>query len=240
MQRLLSYGSRLARGSAAPLGLLAAWLLSLAPAGAQPTNDNFGSATVLTGGWGSITGDSTGATAEPDEPSHGGFPAMASVWYQWTAPINGEVSLDTLNSSFDTILAVYTGTGTSVKLLTQVAANDDMFPAITNLISGVSGFGGINLYDLPFAGPSSLRFNATAGTTYYFAVDAKFGFSGQFQLNWAYHSGGVFRFATEEFDNIDYGRPNGATFLPLYQAVDTESEKFIGDESTIGTYSTLR
>src|SRR5262249_28222687 len=150
--------SLLARALAAPLGLLYAGLFLGSALGAQPpANDNFASATVLTGRWGSLTNDSTRAPAEPGEPSHAGFPANASVWYQWTARVSGEVSLDTLNSSFDTVLAVYTGT--SVTLLTQIAANDDMFPAS---------------YGPPYTGPSTLRFNATAGTTYYFAVDGSF------------------------------------------------------------------
>ena len=99
---------------------------------AQPTNDMFANAAPISGQWGSILGRNIGATAEPGEPSHAGFPATASIWYKWVAPFNGEVTLDTLGStnanglSLDTVLAVYTGP--DISHLTQVAANDDLYP----------------------------------------------------------------------------------------------------------------
>ncbi len=88
-------------------------------------------------------------------------------------------------------------------------------------------------YQLPFTGPSLLRFNASAGTTYYFAVDTKssttsdylaetYGFStGPVTLNWAFHPSGVFRFATEEFDMANW---QGAVPAPLFQCSEWESE----------------
>ena len=226
MQRLLLNCSLFACRGAVLLALLAGLLSQTRSASAQPANDNFASATALTGGWGSVSGDSSGATAEPGEPSHAGFPASASVWYQWTAPVSGQVSLDTLNSSFDTVVAVYTGT--NVAYLTQVAANDDMFPANRTRFPIISGRVS---YFLPFTGPSSLHFNATAGTTYYFAVDGAAGASGQFALSWAYHPGGVFRFATEDFDYSF----TGGTGLPLYQCSEWETFS-TENETTIGTY----
>ncbi len=93
-----------------------------------PANDNFASATALdsisTGG--SITGNNMGATAETGEPFHAGFAVGQSVWYKWVAPQDGEVEMDTIGSSFDTLLGVYSGT--SVSMLSQMAANDDLFP----------------------------------------------------------------------------------------------------------------
>ncbi len=44
------------------------------------------------------------------------------VWYQFTAPVGGRLSVDTFGSDFDTGLAVYTG---SCAALTEVACNDD-------------------------------------------------------------------------------------------------------------------
>ena len=82
--------------------------------------------------------------------------------------------------------------------------------------------GGANEYELeqPFtgfpgtsasgSGASGLRFNAKAGVTYYFAVDGKNGGGGQFNLNWAYHSSGVFKFAGENRD-LTTGIPNKNT-----------------------------
>lgn len=94
-----------------------------------PPNDYFANALSLgTQLSGSISGNNIGATAEPNEPLHAGFPASQTVWYSWTAPASGDVEMDTIGSSFDTVLAVYTGT--SLSTLTQVAANDDLYPTI--------------------------------------------------------------------------------------------------------------
>jgi hypothetical protein len=46
-----------------------------------------------------------------------------TAWWNWTAPANGTVTFDTGGSSFDTVLAVYTGA--AVGSLSQVACNDD-------------------------------------------------------------------------------------------------------------------
>src|SRR5262249_1016028 len=143
---------------------------------------------------------------------HAGFPARHSIWYKWVAPDNGEVSLDTLGvSGLDTVLAVYTGT--SISALTQVAASDDLYPAaqqnektivhqplvLSVPINTNPATVGSFLYNQPFNGPSGLRFNATSGTTYYFAVDTKSAM-GPIPLNWAFHPSGVFRFASEDVD----------------------------------------
>ena len=44
------------------------------------------------------------------------------VWYQFTAPVSGQLIVDTFGSDFDTGLAVYTG---SCDSLTEIACNDD-------------------------------------------------------------------------------------------------------------------
>ena len=44
------------------------------------------------------------------------------VWYQFTAPVSGQLTVDTFGSDFDTGLAVYTG---SCGSLTEIACNDD-------------------------------------------------------------------------------------------------------------------
>jgi uncharacterized delta-60 repeat protein len=93
-----------------------------------PVNDNFANAPMLVTGplWGSVAGNTVGATAENGEPRHAGFAPTNSVWYKWVAPQDGEVQVDTMGSSIDTTLAVYTGN--SVDALSQVAANDDLYP----------------------------------------------------------------------------------------------------------------
>jgi len=63
------------------------------------------------------------------------------VWYQFTAPVNGVLIVDTFGSDFDTGLAIYTG---SCGALTEAACNDDT--------------GGVT---------SQVTIPTTAGTTYY-------------------------------------------------------------------------
>ena len=153
---------------------------------AQPANDNFVNAQLLPGDFGTLDADTTGATAEPGEPNHAGYPASASVWYKWQPTVTGQVQIDTLNSGIDTVLAVYTAptAGTDISTLNFLVANDD----INSSYSGLS---------LPWIGPSGVRFNAQEGVTYYIAVDGYMGEAGPIELSWAYRSAGVFRFTAD-------------------------------------------
>ena len=221
------------------IGFLAGLCLVAGMVGAQPVNDNFANATVITGGYGTTNVDNTQASAQAGEPPHAGFRANASVWYQWRAPADGEMTMDTLStcsaftdpftgqttvSYLDTVLAVYTGA--DVGHLTQIAANDDQFPIQMLKITGFDpNFSGDGEGLFP-TGPSLVRFNAVSNTVYYVAVDTKPGFQGNLVLNWAYHSSGVFRWATEQFDS--------ATTLPVF--VCTSEESFPDDLSTWESY----
>jgi hypothetical protein len=123
----------------------AACLLAAPPASAQPPNDPFAAAQALSGLPASAAGTNVDATHEPGEPGHGEF-SVGSVWYSWTAPATQTVTIDTCRASYDTLLAVYTGT--SLGDLRRVGASDDAC--------------GLR---------SRVRFQATAGTTYFIAVD---------------------------------------------------------------------
>jgi hypothetical protein len=92
------------------------------------------------------TGTNLGASKESGEPNHGGNVGGASIWYGWTAPQTDTVTIDTCGSAINTLLGVYTGS--AVNNLTAVADNDD-----------VCGIG------------SAVTFAASAGTTYWIAVD---------------------------------------------------------------------
>src|SRR6266567_4872843 len=236
--RRLRFNVSVGNSLLAPLGIFA-WL-SLAPANgnAQPVNDNWANAQTLSGVWASATNDNSSATREPGEPSHAGFPATNSIWYKWTAPSDGEVTVDTIGSGFgqllpifDTVLAVYDGT--NVTTLRQVAANDDLYPFAHEIVTSqvIEGLLPVPIpillqYALPFSGPSTLRFNATAGTTYYIAADTKNGDTGPIVVNLAYHPSGVFRFATEDFDFL--------TGAPLFQC--SELDSFEDNDSVAITY----
>jgi hypothetical protein len=127
---------------------------------AVPGNDNFANGQVVSGGAGSVNGNNLGATKEANEPDHAANAGGGSIWYYWTAPASGPVTIDTQGSSFDTVLAVYTGT--SVGTLTLIASNDD---TATNV-------------------QSRIDFTAASGTTYRIAVDGYDGDSGMLVLNW--------------------------------------------------------
>ena len=130
MRRMLQNFSRLNRLPFLAIGSLAGWLLISQTASAQP--DDFANAQELFGSWGSVTNDNSGASLEAGEPNHGGQNAGNSIWYKWTAPTDGEVSMDTIGSLgpsgaiLDTVIGVYVGNNLSS--LTQVAANDESFP----------------------------------------------------------------------------------------------------------------
>lgn len=126
-----------------------------------PANDAFANATLLTTN-GSVLATNLLASKEPGEPKHDGNNGGHSLWWKWTAPSNGAVVINTDNSTFNTVLAVYTGT--TVSNLTQIAADDDENTSQGQLTSQV-------------------RFQAIAGTQYEIAVDGKGGATGIVQLN---------------------------------------------------------
>ncbi|MEI6714148.1 MAG: SUMF1/EgtB/PvdO family nonheme iron enzyme [Verrucomicrobiota bacterium] len=134
---------------------------NLALANAAPANDSFALATeMLPLGAGQFTGSNSAASLESGEPSrHMG----ASLWYKFTAPSNGPLRVDTNGSNFDTYLFAYNG-GPSMGALNFLAGNDD----------GGNG------------GASALTVTATAGTTYYFAVDGYLGRRGNVTFNWSF------------------------------------------------------
>jgi len=124
-----------------------------------PVNDNFASASTLAGSSWTSPGSNVNGTSESGEPSHAGQAPAKSVWYSWTAPSSGSVTMGTAGSAFDTVLAVYTGS--SLGALTAVAANDNRTTGVTD---------------------SQVTFQAVAGTVYRIAVDGKSGASGNLTI----------------------------------------------------------
>ncbi len=145
-------------GLAAESGVIALRVAHAAGA-VVPANDGFAAAAALSGTKAAWTGFNIGATAEAGEPDHAGRPAARSIWWNWTAPGAGLVTLTTAGSGIDTVLAVYTGA--SVSSLTKVVANDDDGTQRT----------------------SRVVFKAAAGGTYRITVDGAGGASGQISLS---------------------------------------------------------
>ena len=114
-----------------------------------PSNDACSAAKQIAGDAYTYTIDTTAATTEAGDPVLCYGSGGNSVWYKFTAPANGEVTVDTIGSSYDTVLAAYSvDTGTCSGTFTQVDCNDDI-PS-------------------PSSSQSSITFRVTAGTTYYF------------------------------------------------------------------------
>lgn len=113
-----------------------------------PENDNFASATEMSGTNGVLSGSNLAATPEPGEPIADGAQGH-SVWFTWTPPTNGMIILNETNGPVIFTdqyngLEVTTFTGDDVTNLTAVSTN--------------------------VLGPSYI--SVLGGTTYHFAVDA--------------------------------------------------------------------
>jgi hypothetical protein len=140
-------------------GVSDAFLIRLNDAPGLPVNDDFAARLPLTGSRLTTTGRSTGATKQNGEPNHAGNPGGASLWWSWTAPADGRLTLSTEGSDFDTLLAAYTGNAPGA--LTTVAGNDDAAPGMKT---------------------GKVKFTVVGGVTYQIAVDGKDGATGAVDL----------------------------------------------------------
>jgi hypothetical protein len=135
----------------------------LESAGFPPENDNFSNRIVLTGLPTTTGGANANATRESGEPDHTDESfgqGNRSVWWSWTSPINGNVTISTSGSPFDTLLGVYTGNTASS--LAVIAQNDQ---------------------DPQGGNDSRVSLTTTAGTIYQIAVDGYFSSTGNITLN---------------------------------------------------------
>ncbi len=112
---------------------------------------------------GSQVFSTVGSLKDPGEPDHCGVRGGASQWFAFEAEEDGVFAVNTEGSTFDTVLAVYTGTNANFASLTPVACDND---------SGTNGL------------TSSLHFITRAGTVYYIVVDGVNGASGTVVLNY--------------------------------------------------------
>ncbi len=104
-----------------------------------PTNDNFSTAKLVNTSPYSTTQDTRGATNEGTDPNCVG---RASVWYQYTPATGGNLELNTNGSSYDTLLAVFTGAQSN---LTQVGCDDDSGDGTDSMIN-IPVNAGVTLY----------------------------------------------------------------------------------------------
>ncbi|MBP5510013.1 MAG: leucine-rich repeat protein [Kiritimatiellae bacterium] len=131
------------------------WLENYLASFPVPENDSFANAFLLEEIPMRAVGTNINATAEEDDPLETEFGSETSVWWKWTAEVDGDLIFDTFGSTFDTVMGVYT-LGPSNTLAT-VATNDD-------------GERGYEEAEEENRGGSSVTFWASAGTTYYIAI----------------------------------------------------------------------
>jgi sugar lactone lactonase YvrE len=114
-----------------------------------PTNDAFEAPVSLAGTTPSSSVSFVGATRQAGEPAHQSAAVGGSVWWSWTAPSTGFVTVDASSSASGTVLGIYTGT----TLATLSAVPPVPAYAATRT-------------------PSRLTFAATAGTPYQIALES--------------------------------------------------------------------
>jgi hypothetical protein len=110
---------------------------------------------------------SVGSTREDGEPATCGVVGAATSWYALVAEADGPISVNTVGSNFDTVIAVYTDTGEGPGLfdgLRPVTCNDNASATVTT---------------------SAVQFCARAGTVYFIQVDGAGGAVGTVKLNFS-------------------------------------------------------
>jgi len=178
--------------------------------------DEFVTAVPLVGNSITAAGSNVGMSKEPGEPNHAGNPGGKSAWCRWTAPASGPVTITTAGSTFNTLLAVYTGS--SVSALTWVAS-DNNSGGLTNR--------------------SIVQFNAIAGTTYNIAVDGYNGASARIDLALTLSTSSTAN--PPEFDSISHLSDGRAQIVILgdpNRAYSVEASVDFKDWTPLGPVST--
>lgn len=197
--------------------------LSLNIAAATPANDNFADAEQLTGIRVSVTRSNVEATKEAGEPNHAGNTGGKSVWFKWTAPMSRVMAVTTNRSAgnIDTLLHVYTGT--DLASLNSRTLNNNI--------------------NSPTNKRSFSRFSATAGTTYYIAIDGYNDGSqsiaeGEFILDIQ----PSFQFEGADYDNdgmtdLAYFRPSNGSWNYIGTSDNVTRTRYWGTEGDIPVVS---
>jgi hypothetical protein len=117
---------------------------------AQPPNDDFANATIVTEPLPFVDSvDTTDATVEPTDPEPSCVGTTHTVWYSYTPSADGRIGVDTFGSDYDTTLSAWVGEPGN---FAEVACNDDTFDSVQSLI----------------------RFDVTSGVTYFIMAGSFF------------------------------------------------------------------
>ena len=116
------------------------------------------------------------ASKEFGEPEHAGNAGGASVWYKFKAPYDGKITIDILESGFDTLMGMYIGK--TLNTLKEITSNDDAFKDI----------------DLEFdPGISQLSQSLEKGQQVYIAIDGYGGDKGGVAVRTFFHKSDIHR-----------------------------------------------
>ncbi|MET0694187.1 MAG: hypothetical protein ABWY56_09655, partial [Propionibacteriaceae bacterium] len=211
------------------LAALAVPVLSQPAYASGSAGDDFRFANIIVGSRGGTHISNVGSTAEPGEPSHAKTPDLKpdkpdhSTWFSWTAPASGRMIFRTKGSSFDTVMAAYTGS--SLTSLTQLASNDDVrseFPFERNR--------------------SQIAFVAQAGVNYHIAVDSFTGAQapdqvqqGRIHLSWDGNDDFAHPIALNPSGSVAFSDNDGATLEPGEPVHST-----LGGKATASEWFTFR
>lgn len=141
-------------------GTTTAWL-TINIVNPSSSNDFFDLRTTLTGTNIIVNGTTAAATRETGEPYHAGYSPAGSLWWTWTAPRSGFVTISATSEVFDTLLAAYTGN--ALNSLSCVASNNNW----------------------RWDSNSLLFFQAVSGAVYQIAIDGDYS-SGAFGMHLTY------------------------------------------------------
>lgn len=100
------------------------------------------------------------ATSEGPRPACGDGPTGKTIWYRYTAIVDGGIHADTFGTNYDTVLASYTGSCDAL-VPVEYGCSDDVYPR--------------DYKDPSYYSPrnSELFLSGLRGATYYFAVSAE-------------------------------------------------------------------
>lgn len=168
-------------------------------AAATVSNDDCAAASVVPMPGFVRTVDTTGATAAASDPLNSCASVGRTVWFQFTPSVSSAIVVSTAGSTFDTVLALYTG---SCGSLSPVTCNDDS--------------GGLT---------SSISFEATAGTTYYILAAGYHGAGGQLRFSLSQPTPPAYTNTLDAFSKV--AAASGGTLSVLPEAKSDSTARLV-------------
>src|SRR5919198_935239 len=116
-----------------------------------PPNDDWANAQLLSGTGGTVQLDTLSATREACDSAYG---FRAPVWYSWTAPTDGALTVAADSSTRGTIVAVFTG-ATACSLVERTRSGGD--PSYADVVAGETYWIGVDTWTE--GGPTSFSWS---------------------------------------------------------------------------------